>query len=62
MTQATTNAVFIIDGLAALGPNGLATAANDLVSSLVRLSPQAAIASRLIAADQPHASRRTRTC
>jgi DNA/RNA-binding domain of Phe-tRNA-synthetase-like protein len=62
MTPATTNAVFIIDGLAALGPNSLAMAANDLASSLVRLSPHAAIASRLIAADQPHASRRTRTC
>jgi DNA/RNA-binding domain of Phe-tRNA-synthetase-like protein len=62
MTPATTNAVFIIDGLAALGRNGLTGAGNDLASSLLRLSPQAAIASRLIAADQPHASRRTQTC
>jgi DNA/RNA-binding domain of Phe-tRNA-synthetase-like protein len=62
MTLATTNAVFIIDGLAALGCNGLAGAGNDLASSLMRLSPQAAIAGRLIAADQPRTSRRTRTC
>jgi DNA/RNA-binding domain of Phe-tRNA-synthetase-like protein len=53
MTPATTNAVFIIDGLAALGYDGLAAAGNDLARSLLRLSPQAAIASRLIAADQP---------
>lgn len=62
MTPATTNAVFIIDGLAALGRNGLTGAGNDLASSLIRLSPQAAIASRLIAADQPRPSRRTQTC
>jgi hypothetical protein len=62
MTPATTNAVFIIDGLAALGPNGLTGAGNDLASSLVRLSPQAAIASRLITADQPRTNRRTQTC
>ncbi|MBO0770328.1 MAG: hypothetical protein J2P35_02605, partial [Actinobacteria bacterium] len=54
ITPATTSAVFIIDGLAALGPDGLAAAGNDLASSLLRLSPQAVIASRLIAADQPH--------
>jgi DNA/RNA-binding domain of Phe-tRNA-synthetase-like protein len=55
ITPATMNAVFIIDGLAALERNGLTAAGNDLASSLLRLSPQAAIASRLIAADQaPH--------
>lgn len=59
ITPATTNAVFIIDGLAALRRDGLAAAGNDLASSLIRLSPQAAIASRLISADQPHTSRRT---
>ncbi len=62
MTPATTNAVFIIDGLAALGRNGLTGAGNDLASALIPLSPQAAIASRLIAADQPGPSRRTQTC
>jgi DNA/RNA-binding domain of Phe-tRNA-synthetase-like protein len=61
-TATTTNAVFIIDGLAALGRDGLTAAGNDLASSLIRLSPRAAIASRLIAADQPHASRRTPAC
>ena len=49
ITPATTNAVFIIDGLAALGLGGLTAAGNDLAGSLLRLSPQAAIASRLIA-------------
>jgi DNA/RNA-binding domain of Phe-tRNA-synthetase-like protein len=48
ITPATRNAVFIIDGLAALGPDGLTAAGNDLASSLLRLSPQAAIASRVI--------------
>jgi DNA/RNA-binding domain of Phe-tRNA-synthetase-like protein len=48
ITEATTSAVFIVDGLAALGPDGLAAAGNDLVSSLIRLCPRAAIASRLI--------------
>ena len=62
ITPATTNAVFIIDALAALGPDGLTAAGNDLASSLIRLSPQAAIASRLIAADQPRTNRRTPTC
>jgi DNA/RNA-binding domain of Phe-tRNA-synthetase-like protein len=50
ITSATTSAVFIIDGLAALGRDGLTAAGNDLASSLIRLSPQAAIASRLITA------------
>ena len=50
ITPVTTKAVFIIDGLAALGGDGLTAAGNDLASSLLRLSPQAAIASRLITA------------
>ena len=62
ITPATTNAIFIIDALAALGPDGLTAAGDDLASSLIRLSPQAAIASRLIAADQADTNRRTRTC
>jgi DNA/RNA-binding domain of Phe-tRNA-synthetase-like protein len=49
ITPATTNAVFIIDALAALGRGGLKAAGDDLASSLIRLSPHAAIASRLIA-------------
>jgi len=59
ITLATTNAVFIIDGLGALGPGGLAQAESDLASSLMRLNPQAALASRLIAPDQPRANNRT---
>jgi DNA/RNA-binding domain of Phe-tRNA-synthetase-like protein len=47
ITPATASAVFIIDGLAALGANGLTEAGHDLARSLTRLSPQAAIASRL---------------
>lgn len=50
ITPATTDAVFIIDGLAALGPDGLTAAGDDLASSLIRLSPQVAVASRLIIA------------
>jgi DNA/RNA-binding domain of Phe-tRNA-synthetase-like protein len=53
ITPATTNAVFIVDALAALGRDGLTAAGDDLASSLIRLSPQAAIASRLIAVDPP---------
>ena len=56
MTPATANAVFIIDGLAALGGSGLAAAGDDLARSLIQLSPQAAIASRLITGDQPGTS------
>jgi DNA/RNA-binding domain of Phe-tRNA-synthetase-like protein len=50
ITPATTSAVFIIDGLAALGHDGLAAAGDELASSLCRLSPRAVIASRLITA------------
>jgi len=50
ITSATTNAVFIIDGLAALGHDGLVAAGDELASSLSCLSPKAAIASRLITA------------
>jgi len=50
ITLSTTSAVFIIDGLAALGPDGLLAAGDELAGSLVRLSPKAAIVSRLITA------------
>jgi len=40
--------VFIIDGLAALGNDGLGAAGDELAGSLIRLSPRAALASRLI--------------
>jgi len=48
ITPATVNAVFIIDGLAALGNDGLGAAGDELAGSLIRLSPRAALASRLI--------------
>ncbi len=48
ITATTTTALFILDGLAALGTDGLRTAAAELTESLARLSPQARFASRLI--------------
>jgi DNA/RNA-binding domain of Phe-tRNA-synthetase-like protein len=48
ITATTTTAVFILDGLAALGPGGLRAAADELTESLARLSPRARFASRLI--------------
>jgi DNA/RNA-binding domain of Phe-tRNA-synthetase-like protein len=48
ITLGTTSAVFILDGLAALGPDGLAAAGQALAENLLRLSPQAAIATRLV--------------
>jgi DNA/RNA-binding domain of Phe-tRNA-synthetase-like protein len=50
ITASTTTAVFILDGLAALGTDGLRAAAAELSGSLARLSPQARFASRLIGA------------
>jgi DNA/RNA-binding domain of Phe-tRNA-synthetase-like protein len=61
ITPATTSAVFIIDALAALGPGALAAAGDDLASSLLLLSPRAAIASRLITAGRPRTHGRTST-
>jgi len=49
ITATTTTAVFILDGLGALGTGGLRAAADELTESLARLSPQARFASRLIA-------------
>jgi DNA/RNA-binding domain of Phe-tRNA-synthetase-like protein len=48
ITATTTTAVFILDGLAALGPAGLHAAAAELTESLARLSPQGRFASRLM--------------
>jgi DNA/RNA-binding domain of Phe-tRNA-synthetase-like protein len=50
ITATTTNAMFIVDGLAALGHDGLIAAGDDLASFLSRLNPKAAIASRVITA------------
>lgn len=48
ITATTTTAVFILDGLAALGAGGLRAAGAELTGSLARLSPQARFASRLM--------------
>jgi hypothetical protein len=40
--------VFILDGLAALGTDGLRAAEAELTGSLARLNPQARFASRLL--------------
>ena len=52
ITATTTTALFILDGLGALGTDGLRAAAAELTGSLARLSPQARFASRLIGAGQ----------
>ena len=49
--------VLVAEGLAALGPQGLTAAGRDLTSALILLNSQAAIASRLIAPDQPRGVR-----
>jgi DNA/RNA-binding domain of Phe-tRNA-synthetase-like protein len=48
ITATTTTALFVLDGLAALGTDGLRAAAAELTDSLARLSPQARFASRLL--------------
>jgi DNA/RNA-binding domain of Phe-tRNA-synthetase-like protein len=49
ITGATISAVFILDGLPALGQDGLAAAADELCAALATLSPRARFARRLIA-------------
>jgi len=55
ITTATTSGLFILDGLPALGPDGLREAARELRGTLAALSPGARFASRLITAagDEP---------
>jgi DNA/RNA-binding domain of Phe-tRNA-synthetase-like protein len=48
ITDGTERAVFIIDGLAVLGTEGLATAGDDLTRHLARLSPRAGFALRQV--------------
>jgi DNA/RNA-binding domain of Phe-tRNA-synthetase-like protein len=50
ITHATTSAVFILDGLAELGPDGLMTAGQDLVGQLTALHPGARLSWRQIGA------------
>jgi DNA/RNA-binding domain of Phe-tRNA-synthetase-like protein len=49
ITHATTSAMFVLDGLAALGTGGLRAAEAELTESLARLSPGATFTSRLLA-------------
>ena len=53
ITGTTTTAVFVLDGLAALGTGGLHAAAAELTESLARLSPRARFASRLMGPGEP---------
>jgi DNA/RNA-binding domain of Phe-tRNA-synthetase-like protein len=48
ITSSTTSAMFVLDGLATLGTEGLRAAEAELTGSLARLSPGAAFASRLL--------------
>jgi len=48
ITHSTTGAMFVLDGLAALGIDGLRAAEAELTGSLARLSPRATFASRLL--------------
>jgi DNA/RNA-binding domain of Phe-tRNA-synthetase-like protein len=48
ITEDTTSAVFILDGLPALGTDGLRAAADDLRAALAAQSPDATFATRLI--------------
>jgi DNA/RNA-binding domain of Phe-tRNA-synthetase-like protein len=48
ITTSTTTALFILDGLAALGVSGLRAAQAELTESLSTLSPQARFAARLL--------------
>ena len=48
ITFSTTRAMFVLDGLAALGVGGLRAAEAELTASLARLSPGAAFTSRLL--------------
>jgi DNA/RNA-binding domain of Phe-tRNA-synthetase-like protein len=51
ITATTTTALFILDGLGALGTDGLRAAAAELTGSLARLSPEARFTSRLLGPD-----------
>jgi DNA/RNA-binding domain of Phe-tRNA-synthetase-like protein len=48
ITHSTTSAMFVLDGLAALGASGLRGAEAELTESLARLSPGASFTSRLL--------------
>jgi DNA/RNA-binding domain of Phe-tRNA-synthetase-like protein len=48
ITHVTTSAVFVLDGLAALGPDGLTAAGDQLTDALAQLHPAVGIATRRI--------------
>lgn len=48
ITHATVTAVFVLDGLATLGPAGLAAAGQDLTETLAAVHPRARFTSRLL--------------
>ena len=53
ITPETTSAVFILDGLAELGPGGLAQAGRDLAGRLAALHPGAGLSGRQAGAGMP---------
>jgi DNA/RNA-binding domain of Phe-tRNA-synthetase-like protein len=53
ITTSTTAALFILDGLAALGVSGLRAAQAELTESLSALSPGARFAARLLERPRP---------
>jgi DNA/RNA-binding domain of Phe-tRNA-synthetase-like protein len=53
ITHATTSAMFILDGLAELGPGGLAAAGRDLAGQLAALHPGAQLSWRQVGAIPP---------
>ena len=57
ISHSTTTAVFVLDGLGALGPGGLRAAEAELTASLAQLSPGATFTARLLGPD--NASGRT---
>lgn len=57
ITTETTTALFVLDGLAAIGETGLNKAHAELTESLTRLSPQARFAARLLAKPEARQNR-----
>ena len=53
ITGSTVSAMFILDGLAALGTDGLQTAGHDLARHLTGLHPQARLSWRQLGAVRP---------
>jgi len=53
ITDATTSAMFILDGLAEMGPGGLAGAGRDLAGQLAALHPGARLSWRQVGASPP---------